>query len=119
MVTPVPIPNTEVKHISGKNSLAVNRARCQVFAFFLFICTIPCMNIRSLYKKVYIVLILSGVLSCLFLYLLFSGFTDRVDHPSSASMQNSPLPSTTPEATFIPSPSPSILPTNTPEIYVG
>lgn len=75
------------------------------------------MNIRSLYKKVYIVLILSGVLSCLFLYLLFSGFTDRVDHSSSASMQNSPLPSTTPEATFIPSPIPSILPTNTPEIY--
>ena len=27
---PVPIPNTEVKHCSGKNSRKVNRARCRV-----------------------------------------------------------------------------------------
>ena len=75
------------------------------------------MNIKSLYKKVYIVLILSGVLSCLFLYLLFSGFTNRVDHRSSASMQNSPLPTTTPESTYISTSTPSILPASTPEIY--
>ena len=33
MATPVPIPNTEVKHFRGKNSLWVNRARCRVFFF--------------------------------------------------------------------------------------
>ena len=30
VVIPVPIPNTEVKHCRGKNSLMVNRARCRV-----------------------------------------------------------------------------------------
>ena len=75
------------------------------------------MNIRSLYKKVYIVLMLSGVLSCLFLYLLFSGFTNRIDHSLSADVQNSPQPVTAPESTYIPSPTPSIMPASTPEIY--
>ena len=30
VVTPVPIPNTEVKHFSGEDSLTAKRARCQV-----------------------------------------------------------------------------------------
>ena len=37
VVIPVPIPNTEVKHCRGKNSLMVNRARCRVIRKNVFV----------------------------------------------------------------------------------
>ena len=43
VVIPVPIPNTEVKHCRGKNSLMVNRARCRVIWKNLFVLPFFCL----------------------------------------------------------------------------
>ncbi len=72
------------------------------------------MNIRSLYRKLYIVLILSGVLAISFSYLLLSGKTMEIDSPeaSTSPTSTSEINTPTPISTETPSPTPS----NTPEI---
>ena len=58
--TPVPIPNTEVKHSSGEDSLQAKQARCRVKGrhclpfFFIFVSPlskIPCLNARHERRK--------------------------------------------------------------------
>lgn len=67
------------------------------------------MNIRALYRKLYLVLILSGSLTISLLYVLLSG-------KISASKTNEKEVIVTPQPTSVPSYTPTIFPTSTPEI---
>lgn len=67
------------------------------------------MNIRSLYRKLYLVLVLSACLTISLLYVLLSGRT--IEHK-----KNEKVSVVIAEPTATPSPSPSTVPTQTPEI---
>ncbi len=67
------------------------------------------MNIRSLYRKLYLVLVLSACLTISLLYVLLSGKTTEHKNNQSETV-------VTAEPTILPTSSPSTVPTQTPEV---